>query len=285
MTRKLIYILGAGRSGTTLLDIMLGNNSNAVSLGEINRFYKRSGQPPHRDSDSSTYKFWTIIKSNLKDKGHSNLSELNSLFQKNEYHTSFLKTIFKINNHKYRNCLNDMYIAINEKSNKEVIIESSKYPCRALNISNYVKNKDLSIHYIYLKKDPVSVVSSFQKADIEQPKKGFLSANLYYFFVNILCSVILFIIKLKGHNTKIIKYEDLVANPVEVLVDLQYHFKIDQQELINKIENNTPLETGLLFDGNRIRLEDSIILRNQSKTINKNFKYYFTRTLNYILYN
>ena len=33
---KVIYIMGCGRSGTTILDIILGNHSGFLSLGELN---------------------------------------------------------------------------------------------------------------------------------------------------------------------------------------------------------------------------------------------------------
>ena len=52
--KTLIYIIGAGRSGTTLLDIVLGNNENTISLGEINRYYKRNGIPPKRNENDKT---------------------------------------------------------------------------------------------------------------------------------------------------------------------------------------------------------------------------------------
>lgn len=285
MTKKIIYIVGAGRSGTTLLDIMLGNNPDTISLGEINRFYKRLGVPPNRSQDSETYKFWNKISLGLKKKGHDNYESLNNIFYKNEYHTSFFKAIFKTHKAKYRNCLNDMYATINENIKQNVIIESSKYPSRALNMSSYIKDNGVEICYIYLKKDPVSVVSSFQKKDIEQPQKGFIAANLYYFIVNLLCEITILILKQRGHKTKTIKYKDLIDKPQNCLSDLQNRFNINQQELIEKVINKKPLMTGLLFDGNRIRLEHTIVLKNQNKKINKTFGYYFTKAFNYILYN
>ena len=42
---NIIYIIGSGRSGTTLLDILLGNGNNIFSAGELNRFTKRNGIP------------------------------------------------------------------------------------------------------------------------------------------------------------------------------------------------------------------------------------------------
>ena len=49
---KVIYILGAGRSGSTLLDIILGNNGGVLSCGELRKFEELSGRPRGVDAKS-----------------------------------------------------------------------------------------------------------------------------------------------------------------------------------------------------------------------------------------
>lgn len=284
MAKKLIYIVGAGRSGTTILDIMLGNNSNTMSLGEINRYYKRAGIPPKREPDSQTSNFWAAVRSDLENKGHKDYQNLHKLFRRNEYHSFFFKSLLKLNNKSYKKYLKDMYEVLYNHLDEEVIIESSKYPSRALNLSSYLKPSEIEVSYVYLKKNPVSVVESFQKEDLEQPKKSFIAANFYYFIVNILCSITKFVLKLRGHKTITIKFEDLMNSPERYLQTFQSKFNIDLSEATQKINNNQPLETGRLFDGNRIRLKDRINLKNQKKELDKTFNYYFTRVFNYIVY-
>ena len=62
---KLIYIIGSGRSGTTLLDILLGNAKDSFSAGELNRFTTRNGIPPKRDESSLENKFWRNVREKL----------------------------------------------------------------------------------------------------------------------------------------------------------------------------------------------------------------------------
>jgi hypothetical protein len=50
MKTKIIYILGSGHSGSTLLDLILGSNSNIESGGEIRRFTKIIADKEFRDS-------------------------------------------------------------------------------------------------------------------------------------------------------------------------------------------------------------------------------------------
>lgn len=287
MKRTLIYIIGAGRSGTTILDIVLGNSNNATSLGEINRFYKRKGVPPQRESNDKVNFFWQKVKSEFEFKLTNtpiNYDEFNSLNSQNEYHSAFLKSLFNLNSKEYYSILNSLYDSILENTNEKILIESSKYPIRALNISK-LKREDIEIKYIYLKKDPVKVVKSFSKKDLEQPPKSFFAANLYYFIVNNLCYIAIQILKFRNHKISKLKYEDLIKNPVYAINKMSIDLDEDFNKSENVIKNGKSLKTGFLFDGNRIRLKESIHLQSENKELNtKGFKHYFTRIFNYIIY-
>jgi len=39
-----VYVMGAGRSGTTILGIILGDNAGIAHVGEINKFLTFSGK-------------------------------------------------------------------------------------------------------------------------------------------------------------------------------------------------------------------------------------------------
>ena len=64
METKIIYILGSGRSGTTLLDILLGNEPSFFSAGELNRIPKLDFHP-HDPRDELVLKFWEEVKKML----------------------------------------------------------------------------------------------------------------------------------------------------------------------------------------------------------------------------
>lgn len=70
MTRKLINILGAARSGTTMLDLMMGNDPKSFSMGEVSALF-RPYRKHHFSIDCNCGNpqcpYWTkLIK--LKDK-------------------------------------------------------------------------------------------------------------------------------------------------------------------------------------------------------------------------
>jgi hypothetical protein len=150
-------------------------------------------------------------------------------------------------------------------------------------LSNYLDKEKFDIKYIYLKKDPVSVVSSFQKKNLEQPSKGFFNANIYYLVVNTICRISMIFLKKRGHKVAEITYEDLTRNIANTIHEIEKDLDLDLTLLKNKICKGEKLKTGFLFDGNRIRLQESITLRQPKKNV-KNIKFYLTRIINYIIY-
>ena len=58
---KVVYIMGCGRSGTTLLGVILGNSRGALNVGELVDYPKFSGIPSGFDAESDNFKFWEKV--------------------------------------------------------------------------------------------------------------------------------------------------------------------------------------------------------------------------------
>jgi hypothetical protein len=265
----------------------MGNASGAISLGEINRFFNRGGIPPKRDESGEVYRFWSRIRRDFESDypGETvDYAACQEVVYANEYHSAYFKLFRKISP-EYRKMQTALYDSILRNTDEPILIESSKYPLRALNLSEVLKGRPLDIKYVYLKKDPVKVIRSFQKKGLEQPPKGFLTANLYYLGVNGLCLWVLRKLKRKGHQVTRITFEDLIATPGSCLEAAGNALDMNLEEVIGKVQRATPLKTGYLFDGNRIRLKPGIVLEQSSKKADQNdFKSWFTRAFNYIIY-
>ena len=148
--KRLIYIIGAGRSGTTVLDIVLGNASGATSLGEVNRFFRRGGIPPARKTAEPTALFWDRFRKDFEDSDpeFSDYPTLQNLMHANEYHTAFFRWLFKKQDAKYARVIRTFYKLLEAQTPGEILIESSKYPMRAMNISRILKDGPFEIAYI-----------------------------------------------------------------------------------------------------------------------------------------
>lgn len=265
MKKTIIYILGSGRSGTTLLDIVLGNSLGILSCGELMRFVETRGKPPECTTDSENYRFWSRITDRMSRKyaGRIDFNNLLRIIRGIEYHRSLLRTYFGMladgNISEYKTYNRHLFDSIFETVSETVIVDSSKWPSRALALYKYL---DYDICFIYLVRNPVMVVKSFGKAGIEQDRKGYISANIYYFLVNSVCKLVLR--KLRNARTVTVRYEDLIANPEGALEHIQNELKVDLSKSISLIKQGKHLQVANLFEGNRIRHKSAIKLR-QSK--------------------
>lgn len=239
--------MGTGRSGSTLLDVFLGNNDNTISLGEINRFPDHEGVPPGRDKTSPVYSFWNSVREDLEENSNIDYKLQNQLARKNEYHTAAFRLNVGKSHQDYCHFTRLLYKAISKHTAEKILIESSKYPLRALHISRILKDTSVNIVFIYLKRNPVNVVTSFQKKNLEQPFKGFWASNVYYFVVNLLCMRTRHIVRKQGYKVLNLKYEDFIANPLDILNKVNSTTELDFTSLKDRVAKNERLKTGFLF--------------------------------------
>ena len=66
---QVIYVMGAGRSGSTTLGITLGNCPGVFYAGELDNWLVRSGVP--QVEDEQRMRFWAKVRSELEDPGRA----------------------------------------------------------------------------------------------------------------------------------------------------------------------------------------------------------------------
>jgi hypothetical protein len=174
-----------------------------------------------------------------------------------------------------------LYDCIFETIDTNVLIDSSKWPGRLLALSKSIKNYDIKV--VYLVRSPSAVIRSFGIKDIEQPYKGFVTSNIYYFIINFACNLVLY--KLTDVKSVKVRYEDLLLNPGEQLKRIEDALNIDLSRSIDIIENNRELVVDKLFEGNRIRKNKSIFLKRIANLPEVKINEYFTMLINGIWWN
>lgn len=280
---KLIYILGAGRSGTTLLDIVLGNQDSLCSCGELNRFPKRNGIPPLITNENKL-NFWENYRNQLQEELNvTNLREYIRVTDKFEYHSGYIASFFYRSNKDYEKYSEYLFHFFNILSNlitTPTIIDSSKYPGRLYNLVKL----GYDVKVIYLIREPSMVVRSFERKNIEQPSKNSILAIAYYFSVNLLCHITIALLGPTVKSVKI-KYEDFIQNPAGILQLISEKLDVELGDLIGKVMNDENLLVGNLFDGNRIRLKNEIEIIRERKEKPNGLKYFIARFLNLLFYN
>lgn len=279
--KKIIYIIGLGRSGTTLLDIILGNSKNNFSCGELNRYPYEEGRPYQYPEDYPQYSFWMDLKEKFEKK-HSvaEYKNVSGLYRQFEYHVGFFLNYFNLISKKkfikYLSFVEDVYDNIFENISQSVLIDSSKYSSRAISLS---RSEKYEVVYIYIKRNPVNVINSFAKTDVEQNSKSWFQANVYYFIGSMLCELAFRKLN-RTHKCVKINFEDLVNRPALTLTKVATHTEIDLSESIKIVENKLPLNVGMIYYGNRVRLKKNIILKEENSGSFFQFKHRITSLLN-----
>jgi len=280
--KGIIYILGGGRSGSTLLDIMLGNADGAFSCGELRRLPFHGGHPRAFPPGSPGDRFWRDVESRLQDRmGTVNWHALDRLSHSVEYHTRFLAPwrTRQTNMKPYGEYANALFEVLFEVTGADWLIDSSKYPGRLLSLLSVTH---VPLYVIWLVRHPVAVVHSFSRRGIEQPPKGFLAANLYYGLNSVLCRLAW---KRVPPDRRIrIRYEDLVREPVPILERVGKIVPIDLTVPIDRARQGAPFQVGCLVDGNRMRLASEITVKEPEPAPRHGPGAWVTRLLNGIWY-
>ncbi|MCW9027960.1 MAG: sulfotransferase [Kangiella sp.] len=253
---KIIYLLGAGRSGTTILSLLLGNNTNALALGELHQ------APEHFSQEKScscgkpliSCPFWSEYYPKLHELFDNDIYRLQA--RELESHRYVGKYYFSPN----RALDFSEYIKANKSlfelvsAQKPVLIDSAKYIGRALALNSFSGN---DIRYIYLVRDPRGVVNSFAKN--VQTSRGWISATVYYFIVNSVAWVTTKTL-LRGKVQKV-RYEDLLSKPVETLTELSESLGVNVDNVKQLLESGRAMQTGHVIGGNRLVSKDEVLFR------------------------
>ena len=272
--------MGTGRSGTTLLDIVLGNASDIFSCGELISFPKLNGVPHGFGEGSKQYIFWKRVEESFfsKNRGlqyHYLVKTVNAVESHKTFYRNIVHLTTSVKFKEYIHFVNDFFESIFYNINENIVVDSSKYPGRALALS---RQDRWQVDYIYLIRNPAGVVHSFSKAHVEQPGKNFISSNLYYFLIHFMCHFVKARIDKSRFIT--IRYEDFLQNTTEVLSRIEDELSLDLSVPISFIENRVPLKVGCLFEGNRIRLENEISISRKNFDFHHNWKDTVTTLLN-----
>lgn len=217
---KLVTIVGTDRSGSTLLDMMIGANHSIFSLGEIHRFWYY-----YRDNHLCTCgqkffecPFWQNILNTL-EKTSFESEQITILGWKRQL-AILCELLFYSKNkirHKYQNYVNAyriLYQSVLEQTNTEFLVDSCKDIIRAylLHLSGHFE-----IYPVYLSRSVSDYAVSVQKPQmILNPNRhtGFLKAICRWTFRNTLTRLI--IAKIRSDFSQL-TYHRLANSPIDVI--------------------------------------------------------------------
>lgn len=280
---KLIYIAGDGRSGSTLLDSVLSNINDSISVGECHRFWIRFYERETLCGCSQKIEeceLWKEVNKRLKEEfSDYNPSEFKRQVKEIQYFKNFKKIPEIINSEEWKpfcQIVISFYKLIAEITEKRVIIDSSKSISWAYLLQN-LNFCDLRI--IHLERNLPAVANSWKKTVLlpeYYDKEVFMPKKSNYLILKSWLKIKSFGKRLKDNGYYIfISYEELCENQGLWLKRLQNF--VDE----NFDGANLKIEFNHAIGGNPMRSDRSKTFKIQSKKEilnNLNFieKFYFS---------
>ncbi|MCP5382486.1 MAG: sulfotransferase [Kordiimonadaceae bacterium] len=254
---KLIYLMGAGRSGTTALATFLGASSEIQVLGEMHQFFEHIYKSKTCSCNCKLIncEYWGKVLELLPQELIQKAESLNQMECSVEAHSTVLHHLIHSNNFKnsdlYLSSMAQILQTCQQVNDKEVLLDSAKFISRALALRNIEK---IDLKVIYMVRDVRGVVHSFAKK--VQTSRGTLSSIVYYLIVNIVAEISCRL-GFKGKYIKV-RYEDMMSSPVDFFNELEDFLGIDLENTKHSILNDKEFEIGHIIGGNRLKNNSAI---------------------------
>lgn len=269
---RVVYVAGYGRSGTTVLDIALGQHPQVLGGGEVTALtrqvwrkneYCACGQPVHDCT------FWgPALRQWCEGQRVSLMPQYQECQRKIEGLFGHAKLSSGLGNRKqfefYAHHTGRLFEAMLSQSNKKVIVDSSKLPGRAMALA-LVPTIDLRV--IHVVRDGRGVAWSLAKA-YERDVKGGLQREikpksisrtaLRWSIVNLETEYLAR--KLGSQKVMRLRYEDFVSNPADAMQTIGAFAGLDFSKVGENLQRRETVHPGHQIAGNRLRMNASFSL-------------------------
>ncbi len=265
---QIIYIMGTGRSATTIQEVLLANNPDVVGVGEVTHFFsdgmiKKTPCACEKTVDHCT--FWSsVIRKNHWQSNDA--ARLNTLFSAISKHSMFMLRLAGFTTKKmqqeYLEANIQLFKSISHCSGAHSIIDSSKYAGRALMLARMFPE---SVSIICMTRSPEGLLTAFRKTkksivrEEQKPKSSF--ATLIYYMYTLLC----FRLTLMYSGVQCIQldYDSFRQQPmlnlehIEQAFDCCGRFRVSMKRL----NHGSALDVGHIVTGNRLRKRKKVLFQ------------------------
>jgi hypothetical protein len=222
---KVVYILAWGRSGTTLLDNLLGEVPGFFSGGEIRFLWKRGLRLGWRcgcGSSLTECEVWSQVLTGLRNlfpkmNDPAAFEEIQQRYLRIRHIPRLLKTknedlVQHPALHSYASLMTTLYEQLAEVTSSRVIVDSSKRPSDAALLRLLPGVEPYLIHVI---RDPRGVAYSWSKTDNRLAPHSLWTSTLSWNLWNLAGEALR--AKYGRERTLLVRYEDFVKHPSATL--------------------------------------------------------------------
>lgn len=248
---KVVYVMGAGRSGSTILGITLGNCTDVLFAGELHLWLAKQGISPLPGSERE--RFWSTVRDLVKDTPQVPARAARSLEQS--------VAVFRLGGWRarrrlrgrYRHLTEEVFRATAEAAGATYVVDTSHFPRRARELQSL---SGIELYLLFVVRSPASVIASYRRDDVEFPRFNALTTNAYLWLTYLL-SLSAFV-RHPRNRRLLVRYEAFVSNPQRVLQEI-----LDRIGSTADIPDLQALDTGVAFQGNRVLYSDVVALKSR----------------------
>lgn len=266
---KVLYIAGAGRSGSTLLEMLLGNLSGYFSIGEARHFFEYldvEGKLCGCGNELTECSFWSAVIERLRLNPQVNLeraAHLSHTINRTRYTWQIQASPLQQQSWHEKSAelvgyLAHLYEAIWQQSGQQIIVDSSKVPSHLLLLSQISL---LDLRALHLLRDGRAVAYSWSKRRkrqmtpagvfVELPHRSAYRATMTWVLENVLVSRIG---RRLPRYTKL-HYESFVGDPGSELEECLNQLGLDA-DFSNLSNGEANLSTNHSVGGNPLRFQN-----------------------------
>lgn len=251
---KVIYICGEGRSGSTILDTLLGNHPDIFGAGELWSFWsedKSKTGPCSCGAPFDECEMWNSFRQEylkrIEEPDTKRSDALRAQLDRIQPHLFGYPKITDQQRAQYQSDHLKFYQAVAKVSGKNIIVDSTKMVGRAFNLETI---DGLDLRVIHLSRDGRGVVWSRMrdlKKDPTRKRHTPVESILNWRIKNKLA------LKLKQHlgsRYVHVRYEDLVQSPIQTLKNVGEACDVDFSHTIDLLENSGEFQVGHQIGGN-----------------------------------
>ena len=281
-TVRVIYIIGAGRSGSTLLDTVLASHPDVVGVGELANLHRAgwtSNEVCACGKLGTECDFWTRVREGWQQRvpeatveGYVGLQKRIELFSGLFSGLGLMQLARMLRQRfsptadfqAYLRQTEALYHSIAEISGKSIIVDSSKHPIRGALLAHL---HGIDLRLVHLVRDARAVVWSRKKSLEADQKSGVQFAIkprsawysvAFWAFINVLATIVCLF---RRRQSLRMRYEDFVAEPQVQLERLGHVCGLDYSATAQALLTGQPLKVEHPIAGNRMRMKGSVTLK------------------------
>src|SRR5829696_3849932 len=293
---KVLKITGLGRSGSTILDIVLGNHSQIESVGEVMNLVRTGwisqeslqGIDPKRlrrplctcgkrldvlyvDTPAEACPFWSSVRREWVERTDpdsieiypklQNEFELKRRWPRLLYEKRRPSALFR----SYARLTRTFFQSIRAVSGKPIIVDSAMVPVRALALGMI---PGIDLYVVHLVRDGRGVMTSLRKTFKKDLQAGIMwdhkghpmwKTGVRWTVLNLASEWVC--TQLGPKRTMRLRYEDFVADPKAALERIGSLIELDLKDVEIAASSGKPMHAGHNIGGNRTKKSGTITLR------------------------